>query len=132
MHNAYIHIYIYIRIYTYRSLRFVALSRSDTCPFASIRPFPRSAGCTPPGVLSLSLTRKDGKCTLLFSPPPTVQAFGNARLLRSSRSYFRLSSLFLSINFSSFFSPSPSSPPKVFFSFLPSQSDTSLTTLLAD
>lgn len=39
---------------------------------------------------SLSNTRKDGKCTLLFSPPPTVQAFGNARLLRSSRSYFRL------------------------------------------
>lgn len=134
MHNAYIHIYIYIRIYTYRSLRFVALSRSDTCPFASIRPFPRSAGCTPPGVLSLSLTRKDGKCTLLFSPPPTVQAFGNARLLRSSRSYFRLSSLSLSINFSSFFSPSPSflSLRKIFFSFLPSQSDTSLTTLLAD
>ena len=83
---------------------------------------------------SLSLTRKDGKCTLLFSPPPTVQAFGNARLLRSSRSYFRLSSLSLSINFSSFFSPSPSflSLRKIFFSFLPSQSDTSLTTLLAD
>lgn len=130
MHNAYIHIYTYVYIPIDRFVSSLCLV--PTRPFASIRPFPRSAGCTPPGVLSLSLTRKDGKCTLLFSPPPTVQAFGNARLLRSSRSYFRLSSLFLSINFSSFFSPSPSSPPKVFFSFLPSQSDTSLTTLLAD
>lgn len=123
--------YIYTRIYTYRSLRFVALSRSDMCPFASIRPFPRSAGCTSPGMLSLTNTRKDGKCTLLFSPPPTVQAFGNVRLLRSSRSYFRLSSLSLSINFSSFF-PYLFSFSKVFFSFLPSQSDSALTTLLAD
>lgn len=126
--------YIYIYTYVYIPIdRFV----SSLCLVPTRVPSRLSVLFRAPPVAhrqacSLSLTRKDGKCTLLFSPPPTVQAFGNARLLRSSRSYFRLSSLFLSINFSSFFSPSPSSPPKVFFSFLPSQSDTSLTTLLAD
>lgn len=59
--------YIYTRIYTYRSLRFVALSRSDTCPFASIRPFPRSAGCTPPGVLSLEHEKRRKVHSPLFS-----------------------------------------------------------------
>lgn len=136
MHNAYIHIYIYIHTYIYLSI--ASFRRSVSFRHVSLRVYPSFSALrrlhTARRALSLSLTRKDGKCTLLFSPPPTVQAFGNARLLRSSRSYFRLSSLSLSINFSSFFSPSPSflSLRKIFFSFLPSQSDTSLTTLLAD
>lgn len=128
--------YIYIHTYIYLSI--ASFRRSVSFRHVSLRVYPSFSALrrlhTARRALSLSLTRKDGKCTLLFSPPPTVQAFGNARLLRSSRSYFRLSSLSLSINFSSFFSPSPSflSLRKIFFSFLPSQSDTSLTTLLAD
>lgn len=124
----YIHTYIYLSIASFRrSVSFRHVPSRLSVLFRA-PPVAHRQAC------SLSLTRKDGKCTLLFSPPPTVQAFGNARLLRSSRSYFRLSSLSLSINFSSFFSPSPSflSLRKIFFSFLPSQSDTSLTTLLAD